>query len=99
MAGMFMSQIAVILVALFGCANLVHAGKCSDHLLSLSADGWSDGYESASQYGKAYIESFPFDLSSWEYSLLYKSNLTAESLFLILLFFNAPSLFYSRGNK
>ncbi|KAK4025938.1 hypothetical protein OUZ56_014970 [Daphnia magna] len=50
MAGMFMSQIAVILVALFGCANLVHAAKCSDHLLSLSADGWSDGYESASQY-------------------------------------------------
>lgn len=63
-ARMFMSQIAVIIcLALVGSANVVVAGKCSDHVLSMKADGgWSgfDGEESGSsnQYGKAYISSF-----------------------------------------
>lgn len=97
-ARMFMSQIAVFLVALIGCTNLVQAGKCSDHLLMLSADGWSDGDESASQYGKAYR----IFLSSKElYTsmpcvgivlLIYKSNLTGK----VGSLFNAPSPFCSR---
>ncbi|XP_046450550.1 ferritin-1 heavy chain-like [Daphnia pulex] len=49
---MFMSQIAVIIcLALVGSANVVRAGKCSDHVLSMKADGgWSgfDGEESGS---------------------------------------------------
>lgn len=68
-ARMFMSQIAVIIcLALVGSANVVRAGKCSDHVLSMKADGgWSgfDGEESGSssnQYGKAYIEFSPFDV-------------------------------------
>ena len=47
------TQIAIICVALAAA----EAGKCSDHLLALKADGWNDAGDEfgSSQYGRRII--------------------------------------------
>lgn len=56
------SVLLFLFAAVVACAHSARAAKCSDHLLSLKADDWSE--EDGGKYGRASPAAIRFNLSA-----------------------------------